>query len=229
MRGGIENARPNQAPAIRPKPVQTGSKSPPGPRKTQIGRRPHQCLFEGGLFAGSQRIREARKENIPDVGARIGATPPDIPDLLRKSNALERESVERYPHLCDEGAKIAARASYMVREAEISGYKARLERKMVLFLSGNGGNWRDHRAQAIRYEDGCWKAIPRLSIGFAHLLTSIEGGLLIRVAQRAMRWSWNEVGHIVDAALIGCVDGSEIPRILRMRDKSHSDHTRSNT
>ena len=37
------------------------------------------------------------------------------------------------------------------------------------------------------------------------------------------------MGPIVDAALVGCVEGSEIPRMHRMHAKTYSDHTRSNT
>ena len=112
--------------------------------------------------------------------------------FLSMGESLRAEARGHDPDLAEDESKILAAATYLFRDAESTGYKMRLEQRMIVFLIFDGGNWRSHSTQAYRYADGHWKQYTRLEVNFVDNLTALEG-LFIQLAEEDLEWNWEIV------------------------------------
>jgi hypothetical protein len=125
--------------------------APPAPKRLKIG---------SGLMDSlvTETLGWDELEGPPQVAAASG------PDTLVKQLAdLRRRISVRFDGHEDETHKIAAMVSYLI-EARISNYMLSNLQRLALVLLVDGENWRAHKKQAFRYDNGAWKRVDGLFV-----------------------------------------------------------------
>ena len=65
-------------------------------------------------------------------------------DMFRKTREILLEVRSTYRGVKENSIILSAESTYLVRDADFSGYRLRRGRKMELFLIPDGLNWRAH-------------------------------------------------------------------------------------
>ena len=102
------------------------------------GARGRTPLFSGSLFGAFNKVRDGRDSTTEADRVRNlefpGPTEFGRPDLLATSEALCSEGNQYAPEMAEDERKILAEAAHLVRDAEFSGYKMRIEHRTALSL-----------------------------------------------------------------------------------------------
>ena len=186
----------------------------------------------GGIFDVFREIRRKRNagNEVANSSTRhpIGVSAEDNANLAHALVDMARETRNGFPDICGECGRLATALRYLAREATISGYRLRKERKLALLLIADGGNWRAHNLQTFCYPNGCWAKVDCLSVSCSRFLAALEG-LFISLADSKAQWEWDCVADAARCVLGECSEECANQVKLINVAKVRSDHTRIGT